>query len=413
MTAIARRRKRTTIVASVIAVVLVLAASAMVVVGAATLSNSQEGEAVGIDERPRVTFPATPNGLLAIAGDDGELASLVVLTLLPEGQGGSIVTVAVNADSTAGFGLQRRAIDEFFDPDDVEAIVGPVEEMLSISIQRAAIVDSDGLAALLAPIEQIEVVLPQDVFDTVDDEQVLVVGAGPQTLSRADIVDVLTAVDEEGDAYAHHEVDVEMWAALAQTAPITTPPEAVPVDSDGRPIAPTSIAELVTRLWEGTVGVRDLATVRLISTDNPTDADVVLIDRRDSTLVFAQISPGLVSTPTTGLNVRVVAPFTDEQLGSTDGLFESTSDLLREFIGRMMFVGNNVVSVDSAPTGASDITIIEVSDVAMAGGHRGGRGGAVRRVGSQAGRDGARRRRSRGDARYVLPHPRDGAGRAR
>ena len=27
----------------------------------------------------------------------------------------------------------------------------------------------------------------------------------------------------------------------------------------------------------------------------------------------------------------------------------------------MMFVGNNIVSVDSAPTGAPDITIIEVS----------------------------------------------------
>ena len=133
--------------------------------------------------------------------------------------------------------------------------------MLSISIQRAAIVDADGLAALLEPIEQIEVVVPQDVFDTVDDEQVLVVEAGPQTLSRAEIVDVLTAVDEEDEAYAHHEVDVEMWAALAQTAPITTPPEAVPVDSDGRPIAPDSTAELMTRLWEGAVGVRDLATV--------------------------------------------------------------------------------------------------------------------------------------------------------
>ena len=90
---------------------------------------------------------------------------------------------------------------------------------------------------------------------------------------------------------------------------------------------------------------------------------MVLIDRRDSALVFAQISPGLVSTPTTGLNVRVVAPFTDEQLAQTEGLFESSSDLLRGFIGQMMFLSNNVVSVDSAPTGASDITIIEVSDV--------------------------------------------------
>ena len=363
MTAIARRRRRNTIVASVLAIVLVVAASAMVAVGAVTLSNSKEGEAVGIDVRPRETFPATPNALLAVAGDDGELASLVVLTLLPEGQGGSIVTIAVNADSTAGFGLQRRPIDEFFDPDDVESIVGPVEEMLSVSIQRAAIVDAAGLETLLAPIEQIEVVVPQDVFDTDGDEQVLVIGEGPHTLGRAEIVDVLTAVDEEGDAYTHHEIDVELWSALAQTAPIVTPPEPVPVDSLGTPIAPSSVEELFVRLWEGDVGVRDLGLVQVISTDNPTDADVVLIDRRDSTMVFAQISPGLVSTPTTGLNLRVVAPFTDEQLAQTDGLFESTSDLLRQFIGQMFVVQNNVVSVDAAPTGAPDVTLIEVYDV--------------------------------------------------
>lgn len=363
MTAIARRRKRNTIVASVVAAVLVLAASAMVVVGAVTLSNSREGEAVGVDERPRETFPATPNALLAVAGDDGELASLVVLTLLPAGQGGSIVTIPVNADSTAGFGLQRRPIDEFFDPGDVESIVSPVEGMLSISIQRAAVVDADQLEDLLAPIEQIEVVMPQDAFDTVDDEQVLVVGAGPQTLDRSDIVDVLTAVDEEGDAYTHHEVDVEIWAALAQSAPIESPPEAVAVDAVGRPVAPASVGELVTRLWEGEVGVRDLAVVRLIATENPTDVDVVLIDRRDSALVFGQVSPGLVSTPTTGLNMRIVAQYTDDQLAQADGLFESTSELLRNFIGQMMFVQNNIVSVDSAPTGAPDVTIIEVSDV--------------------------------------------------
>ena len=45
------------------------------------------------------------------------------MTLLPEGQGGSVVTVPVNADSTAGFGLQRRPLDESFDPADIEGFV--------------------------------------------------------------------------------------------------------------------------------------------------------------------------------------------------------------------------------------------------------------------------------------------------
>ena len=83
------------------AVVLMMAAAAMFVVGVVTLSNSQEGEAVGVDTRPRVQLPSTSNALLALTDEDGELASVVVMTLLPEGRGGSVVTVPVNADAHA------------------------------------------------------------------------------------------------------------------------------------------------------------------------------------------------------------------------------------------------------------------------------------------------------------------------
>jgi hypothetical protein len=131
-----------------------------------TLSNSREGEAVGIDPRPRETFPATPNALLAVTDDEGALASVVVLTLLPEGQGGSIVTVPVNADATAGFGVQRRPLDEFFDASDPEAFAVAVSDMLSITIEQTLIVDPAGLEALLAPIESVSAVLPDAAIDT-------------------------------------------------------------------------------------------------------------------------------------------------------------------------------------------------------------------------------------------------------
>ena len=158
MTAIAERRKRRTVFGAVAAVLLIVAAGAMFVVGVVTLSNSQEGEAVGVDTRPRVQFPATPNALLAVTDENGQLASVVVMTLLPEGQGGSIVTVPVNADSTAGFGLQRRPLDESFDADDVEGLVASVEEMLAITVQRAAIVDAEGLEALLPTVEALSLI---------------------------------------------------------------------------------------------------------------------------------------------------------------------------------------------------------------------------------------------------------------
>ncbi|MGB0112912.1 MAG: hypothetical protein WBP59_06800 [Ilumatobacteraceae bacterium] len=361
MTAIPRRRRRYTILAATAAVVMIIAASVMVVVGAITLSNSKEGEAVGVDERPTVTFPATPNALLAVTSDEGELASLVVLTLLPAGQGGSIVTVPVNADSTGWFGSERQPISDSFDPDDVDALVGQVEGLLSISIERAQIVGAEELTAMLEPVESVQLVLPADVVDTVEEEQVTLVSAGPRTLNRSSIVGVLTAVDVEVPSYDQHQTDVAIWEALSNTAPIASPPEAVPVDDLGRPVPPSSVADLFARLWQGDVGVRDLGLSVLVAADNPTNADVVLLDTRDTVLVFAQISPGLVSSPAPGLNMRVVAQFTSEQLAASGGPHETTSDLMRDLIGRMLFLENNVLSVDSTSSGAPDVTLIEVA----------------------------------------------------
>jgi hypothetical protein len=361
MTAIAERRTRRTVIGAVAAVLLIAAAGAMFVVGVVTLSNSQEGEAVGVDTRPTVQFPATPNALLAVTDENGQLASLVVMTLLPEGQGGSIVTVPVNADSTAGFGLQRRPLDESFDAAEVESLVASVEEMLAITLQRAAVVDAEGLEELLPVVEALRFVVPNDVVDTQGGGGVIAT-AGPQTFTVDEMVSILTAIDDDAEVDTSHANDVAVWESLAQTAPVAVPPEQVPLDELGQPVAPTTVEELVTRLWQGEIEVRDLLLVPVDEETNPTEADVVLIDRRDSNLVFAQVSPGLVSTPNTGLTVRIVANFTDDQLAEADGVYDSTSDLAVELIGRLLFLGGNVTSVDTAPTGAPAITIIEVAD---------------------------------------------------
>lgn len=361
MTAISERRTRRTVFGAVAAVLLIVAAGAMFVVGVVTLSNSQEGEAVGVDTRPRVQFPATPNALLAVTDENGQLASAVVMTLLPDGQGGSIVTVPVNADSTAGFGLQRRPLDESFDATDLEGFVASVEEMLAVTLQRAAIVDAEGLEALLPDVEALQFDVPNDVVDT-DGGGGLIATAGPQTFTAGEMVSILTAIDDDAEVDTSHTNDVAVWEALAQTAPVVVPPEQVPLDELGRPVAPETVDELMARLWQGEITVRDLLVVPVDEETNPTEADVVLIDRRDSNLVFAQVSPGLVSTPNTGLTVRIVANFTDDQLAEADGVYDTSSDLAVELIGRLLFLGGNVTSVDTAPTGAPPITIIEVAD---------------------------------------------------
>jgi hypothetical protein len=281
--------------------------------------------------------------------------------LLPEGQGGSVVTLPVNADSTAGFGLQRRPLNVSFDDTDVDDFVASVEDMLSISGERAEIVDAAGLEAMLPEIDALQLMLPNDVVDTSGGGG-LISAAGPQTFTSRELVAILAAIDDEAEIDVSHANDVAVWEALAQTAPVEVPPEPVAVDDFDRPIPPDSVGDLIERMWQGEVTVRDLLLVSLDDVENPTDVDVVLIDRRDSTLVFAQVSPGLVSTPNTGLKARIVANFTDDDLDATDGLYESSSELAIELIGRLLFLSGNIVSVETADTGVPPVTIIEVVD---------------------------------------------------
>lgn len=388
MTAIAKRRARRTLVGATVAMGLVIAAAAMFTVGVITLSNSQEGEAVGVDERPRVALPMTPNALLALTDDDGELTSAVVLTLLPDGQGGSIVVVPVEADTTAGFGLQRRPLAEVFDAEDRDGLTSAVEDMLSITIERTEIVDPAGLDDLLAPIGQVQVVLPDAVIDASDIERStaptsteptstepsttenapaegdpgVIVTAGPQILETDGVVDVLTASDPATAPAVGYDIDVAMWTALGQTAPLSASPESIPTDADGRPVPPATVADVLDRLWQGAIGVRDLASLEPDEETNPTASDVLILDRPDVNLVFAQVSPALVSTPNTGLKSRVLAQFTDEQLEVAGGVYDSNADVARGVIAQLLFLQGNVVSVDTASTGAPDVTMIEVAD---------------------------------------------------
>jgi hypothetical protein len=396
MTAMAQRRARRTITAATAALGLVIVAVVLFTVGVVTLSNSREGEAVGVDTRPTETFPSTPNALLVVTDDDDQLASVVVMTLQPAGQGGSIVTVPVNADSTSGFGLQRRTLNESFDSTDPEAFAATVEDMLSITIERMAIVDPPGLEAILESLGRVQVVLPDSVIDTdaIDtgeqastttapddtlpdgslpdrsDSQIVgvdgvIVTAGPQILETAQVVEVLTAIDESVPANDQHPLDVAMWSAIAQLAPISVPPEPVTTNDQGRPVAPDTVADLAALLFEGSVGVRDIAVAPSTAATNPTNVDVVVLDRNDSVLVFAQISPSLVSTANTGSKVRIEVPFTDGELAQTDGLYETNSDIAREMVGLVLFLQGNVVSVDTSAIGAPELTIVEVADPAL------------------------------------------------
>jgi hypothetical protein len=204
-------------------------------------------------------------------------------------------------------------------------------------------------------------VLPADVVDTRGGGG-LISTSGPQTFTPSELAAILAAIDDDAEVDVSHANDVVVWEALARTAPLQVPPEPVPLDADGRPVPPDTVGDLVERLWQGNVAVRDLLLVPADGVENPTAVDVVLIDRRDSTLVFAQVSPGLVSTPNAGLKTRIVANFSDAELETTGGLYDSSAEVAIELIGRLLFLSGNIVSVETAGTGVPAVTLIEVVD---------------------------------------------------
>jgi hypothetical protein len=362
MTALRSRRRHKTAIGGFLAAVLMIVALAATMVGALTLRDSEEGETVGIDLRQVVAFPTTSNLALAVADDDGRLASLVVATLLPEGRGGSIVTVPVNADATIGLGSSRQPINSVFSVDDPEGFAATVESLLSITFERLEIVDAARLGELLSPLGSLDVDLPEVVIDSSSVGSGIVVDAGEQTLRRSVAVEAFTAIDDTGESYDHHPTTVELWSAVAANTPLASATTAV--DGDELPAAGTE--EFLERLWSGPVKVRDLDIDPGLAAlaENPEDLDMVVIDRRDSLLVFTQVSPSLVSTPNEGLTFRLEVRYSDDQLAAAEDLFSSRSQVSRTLVGELLFFSSNVASVDPAPAaeGAPAVTRIEVSE---------------------------------------------------
>ncbi|MGK0425570.1 MAG: hypothetical protein ACJAZD_003106, partial [Ilumatobacter sp.] len=102
MTASADRRRRSAMAGAALSFSLVLVAVGLTFVGATTIANSTEGVVVQGDVRPVILLPQTDNAALAVVDDDNRLTALIVATLLPGGEGGSIVTIPIDADASVG-----------------------------------------------------------------------------------------------------------------------------------------------------------------------------------------------------------------------------------------------------------------------------------------------------------------------
>jgi hypothetical protein len=377
VTALPGRRRRSTFIAVGIAAAGIAAAAGLGTLGAVTLYNSTEGAQAAADV-PELVFPSTATGVIAAVDDDGALASLAVLVVQPSGQGGSVVTVPVSADASAGTGPDRLPIAGTMSTAGAEALGPEAEILLGLTLDDVEVVDAARLTTLLAPIGPIDVDLPIDVTDADGD---VVAEQGPQTLDAAGAAAVLTARDPSIPAAQQYRATNAVWAAIAATVTgeadataTSAPATSAPATSAPTTAAPTpegTIDGLFAQLLAGAVGQRDLRVDPVATDTNPGDVDVVLLDPAELALVFGQIAPGKVAAPNSALSVRLISSFTDEQLKSS-GL--TNADVAYDAARQILAVGGNVLSVDTGadvddPPGAH--TLIEVADETLIAGTEG------------------------------------------
>ena len=301
-------------------------------------------------------MPDTPTALLVEVGADGTVGGLTLLTLDASGSGGSVVVVPAGTEWFAAGGAARpeRLASAFDNGGGLDAQRDALEGVLGITTSVAEQVDENGLAALLAPSAPFHVTLDDRVLDTdASGQERVLYPAGPVDLTAAQAAHLLLAHGPNESEVARLPRTVAVWqavlAARTKASPTTTAAGATGSGAEGLPAEPTTVAEQLAAVVRGGGAVHPL-TVRpvLDAVDNPDGLDLLAPDNTSQKLLLAEVMPGAISPANSNIRFRLVNATGDP-------------DLLAAAVGRLAFVGANVVMVNEAPSPTKE-TVIEYQD---------------------------------------------------
>jgi len=317
------RRRRTAIMLTV-NLLAIVALGGIGYTGVRALKRYEGATKVSVES---IKLPVTPVGMLATVDAADRLTSIAVFVLAAGTQlGGSILTVPVSSDSTAGIGPDRIPLTEVYSKDGAQALSLALESVLSLTIDVSAVSTPTEAEALLAPVAPFSVAMSSDVEATsAGGTTDVILPAGQASISASQAVTVLTSV-AKGQLNAARRGNIDaVWAGVASGvgAGKATPDLSVPL---------TSLSDLMGRLFAGPVESRGLPAEAISATDNPDDKDVEALVRSEAIFVLASIAPASMSAPSTGLVFRVEAP-------------PGYEDRVKFAVGVILYLGGNVVSV--------------------------------------------------------------------
>lgn len=325
MTALAPvRRKRTT--AIVVANVLVLVAVAgLAYAGQAALRDYKGAKLLQVNSKK---LPSPPVALFATVDEDNELTSATVFVLTSGSQlGGSVVSVPVSADSTPGIAPARTPLTQSYREGGVDALTLAVESALSITFDLTTVATAAEAEALLAPIAPVTADFPADVEGIANGSTVTLFDAGSNSLSAAQVVQVLNARTDNQRETDRRPASSAVWAGVAtavgegRTTADATAPDVLP-----------TMDAFLQRLFAGRLEVRTLPTTTVPATENPDRKDVETVDRAEAIFILASVAPGAMTAPSPDLTFRVEAP-------------PGYEDRVKFAVRAILYLGANVVSV--------------------------------------------------------------------
>ena len=334
MTASAELRRRyTTWTAAGTAVALVVVV-VFAFIGARTLASSTIGGVVETPaERPVVELPFTSTAFVGVTDTAGELVSAAVVVLSPDGVGGAVVPLSVDADVSSGAVPITRTLRDSASVSDDMLFEIDVESLTNISFDLVAVLTRAEFASLLSA------------------------GGTEATVLAASL-----AAAGDGDVAASYSLTVSAWSEFADAVDGGVPALAdvfadSPLSDDA---VPASIESFLRRLLAGSIGVRGLRASELLAPDVDGNGAVLTFDPAEMTVVMAHIAPRRVAAPTANATVRVEVPFDDVNGTSSP----TASDLAVIAVRRLTVAGLNVVSVSTSVDSASrpERTTIAVND---------------------------------------------------
>ena len=338
MSAIPARRRRRMIAAIVTSALTVVALPGGLVLGANSLLTDSGGNNVEADATAEI--PSTFVELLAVTNSRNELASLALLSVTPEGKGGTIVSIPVGSATDAAAGEVAMRLGDAYAQGSVDALRFEVESLLNITVNVVEDVTASELAVLINAIGMQPVTLPQPVIDT-DAEGVAttVLKSGATTVSPVEIAAGLAASQANIAESTRLPQVKALWNAVARGGVAvaatndTTSSVAQDANSSSLLAQLTTSQQFFTALFSGEVDVWQFGSTLLTDAQrNPNNLDLYSLDGGEVLMVMASVAPGALNLTSNNIAVMVDVPF-------------NSTSFAREAVTRLAFLGANVVLV--------------------------------------------------------------------